>query len=488
MNYLAFDLGGGSGKLLLGKLEEKKLCCQTIHSFENYPIEINGHLYWDILHIYDELCIGLKKAVEITGDQIRCIGFDSFCNDYVLVSENGEMLSPVHCYRDERTARVKEHTYGVMSPEELYRINGNQMALFNTLLQLDAMQTQGQEWLLEHCYKILFVSDYFLYLLTGKMVTEYTTASVTQMFDFKTDDWSEEILRKFRIRKSLFAPIVRPGTVIGNTTEEFNRRIHSGGFQVAAVCAHDTASAFLASVAQEKCAIISCGTWCIVGMETEKPVISKEGFQNNIANEGSIEGHHRLLCNVMGTWIIQEIVRELAEQGTILSYGELEELASKSNMPEMFIDVDAPEFFQPGQMMEKVSDFCRKYYGAEPDDIGQMVYCVYESLAFKYRCSIEKLEKMTGTRLDVINMLGGGSKSDMMCQITANICKRPVLAGPQDATSLGNFLVQMIAGGEIKSVEEGRAYIRDSEQIKEFIPDENPRWEMDFQRFMEKIV
>lgn len=484
MNYLAFDLGGSSGKLFLGTYDNNKLNIACIHQFENHPISIGEGLYWDFIHIYDELCRGLKKAIAHTGDNIDSIGFDSFCNDFALLDLRGDLLTPIRCYRDPRTGRCQEHTYSILSPEELYQINGNQNALFNTLLQLDAMKAEGQGWLLEHCNKALFVSDLFIYLLSGKMVTEYTTASVTQMFDFDTADWSEKILQKYGIRRTLFAPVTMPGTIVGQTTDSINQKLHTKGFAISTVCQHDTASAFLASAGRGSYTIISCGTWCLVGTETSAPVITEEGFRHNIANEGGYPGHHRLLRNVMGTWIIQEIVRELREAGQEISYSKLDEGVARHPVTDFFIDVDSQEFYQPGHMQEKVSAFCRKHYGKEPASVEEMVSCVYASLAFKYRYTIEKLEQLTGKALTSINIVGGGSQSRLMCQITADVCKRTVFSGPSDATALGNIIVQMKAHGEIASIEEGRELIRSSLSIPVYEPRQGFDWDQAYQDFL----
>ncbi|MCI8993484.1 MAG: rhamnulokinase [Eubacterium sp.] len=483
MHYLAFDLGGGSGRLMLGTYKDQTLALTKIHQFPNHPIEIHGNLYWDILHIYDELCTGVRKAVSMTEDSIRSIGFDSFCNDFACISQNGTLLSPVRCYRDPRTKRCFKRLKSIMPQEELYRITGNQNALFNTLHQLNAMAAENESWLLDHSDRLIFVSDLFISFLTGQFVTEYTTASVTQMFDIRKNDWSEEILRKFRIRKDLFAPIVMPGTAIGKTTDSWNRQIGTKGFSVAAVCQHDTASAFLASVTPKDSAIISCGTWSLVGVESSSPVITDFGCKTNIANEGSCPGHHRLLKNVMGTWPIQEIVRELSE----LTYADLENAASHAPHPSVFIDVDNEIFFEPGNMTDRIHAYCKKQYGRSFSGIGEMILSIYESLSFKYRKAIEELEQLTQRPIPCINMIGGGVSSALMCQITANICKRPVVAGPADAAVYGNLLMQLTADGQIASVEEGRKLIRNCISTQEYTPDTDPIWETDYQNFLTKL-
>lgn len=487
MNFLTFDLGGSSGKLFLISVKQKKLNITCIHQFKNAPVSINGGLYWDFIHIYNELCTGLKKAVSITTDSIDSIGFDSFCNDFALIDQKGNLLTPIRCYRDERTARCQGHTYSVMSKEKLYKATGNQNALFNTLLQLDAMKCEGQEWLLDQCYHALFLSDLLIYFLTGRLVTEYTTASVSQLYDMQKGDWSDTIYSAYGLRKSLFPPVVMPGINLGNTTENFDQLINSHGFSVTTVCQHDTASAFLASVCTEPAAIISCGTWCLVGTENPEPIISRTAFSYNIANEGGYPGHHRLLRNVMGTWIIQEILRERIALGETMSYAELDRMAEQHPYTDCFIDADNEIFYQPGHMEEKVKAFCRNAYGQEPATLAETVFCVYASLVFKYRYSIEKLEQLTGHHLPIINMVGGGSKSRLMCQLTADICKREVLAGPDDATALGNGIVQMLAHGCISSVNEGRALIQANVEIQTYRPDPSHDWENLYENYLQKF-
>lgn len=479
MNFLAFDLGGSSGKLSLASVENGIIHLEKVHAFANRPIASDGHLCWDLPAIYEELLQGIKKAVDLTGDRIDGIAFDSFCNDFVLLSKDGELLAPVYCYRDERTLRWKEHTYGIMAPEALYRINGNQIALFNTLLQLDAMRQEGMGELLDQADRLLFISDYFIRKLTDISVTEYTTASVTQMYDYAKDNWSEEILYGFGIRKNLFAPIVNPGTIVGKTTDRFCEVIGTRGFQVATVCQHDTASAFLASVGTGDYAIISTGTWCLVGVEAERPLITPEGFAVNLANEGGYPGHHRLLRNVMGTWILQEVIREEKENGRTYTFEELDRLAECKRektivKDRVWFDVDHEAFYYPGDMVRKVKEACHKTCGNEPEDIGELVCVIYFSLALKYRYTIEQLEQLTGRNLSVINMIGGGSKSRLMCQITADVCQRELIAGPADATTCGNVLVQMLAHGLIRSVEEGRQMIRNSIPVRTYLPEQKP--------------
>lgn len=478
MNYLAFDIGASSAKLTLAQFNNGLFEAKEIYSFDGYSLFKDGCLLWDIDKIYEEMKEGIKKAVCETNDWIDSFGVCSFCNDYVPVSDDGQVVGKVYAYRDERTLRNAQKCYEVMSKEELYKINGNQNALFNALNQLHAAGIEEPI----NAKKILFLSDYLVYKMTGVMQTEYTTASVSQMFDYGKNDWSDEILNKYNINKNLFAPLRFPGTLSGKTSKEFNSQIGSKGFDVYTVCQHDTASAFLA--AKKDCAIISTGTWCIAGCETCEPIITDFGFKENIANEGGYkDGHHRILKNVMGTWILQELVKEADG----ITFAQLEKMAMDANCPDHFIDVDSEEFFAPLNMYSKINENSKQLYGKSFSDLGQMAKAVYESLAFKFCINIEKIEKLTGKRFEEIYLIGGAARSEILCQMSANICGRKVGTGPLNATALGNIIVQMLGKEEIKNVEEGRNLIQKSIDSKTYYPDENPIWKKQFEEFCKKI-
>lgn len=486
MNVLAFDLGGSGGKVILGVYSDNRLEIKILNKFEHSATSINGSLYWDILYIYKEMCKGIKTAIECTDDSLTSIGIDSFCNDFAIVAPTGELLTQVHSYRDERTKNYMREIYDIMSPEQLYQINGNQNALFNTLLQLAAIECNQQSYLFNHGNKLLFIPDLLTYFLSGKKITEYTLASVSQLFDYNLNTWNKEILDKFHIPRELFAELVKPGSINACTSTGFNEEYKTKGFHIVSVCEHDTASAFLASP-YNNCAIISCGTWALVGTEVKEPIINNFGYQFNIANEGGYEGHHRLLHNVMGTWIIQEIRADYKSQGTTYTYAQLEELAAATQPFQFIIDVDDECFYSPGNMPEKLNNYCKNLYGAYPETIGEMVRCVYESLALKYFWNINNLQKLTGNKFGTINIVGGGSQSKLMCQLTANACNCPVAAGPVEATALGNLLVQLLANKQISSVEEGRKIIAGSFSIKEYYPQDTSLWQDQYALFINRF-
>lgn len=487
MNYVAFDLGGSGGKVVLGTYQDNQLSLQVLHKFRHAPIPLSNGLYWNTLQIYQELLCGLRIAIQTTKDSIRSLGIDSFCNDYAFISPSGELLTQVHCYRDERTKRHADKIYRIMSKEKLYQVNGNQNARFNTLMQLAAMQCENQSYYFQEGNTLLFLPDLLIYFLTGKKLTEYTLASVSQMYDFNLQAFSPTILHHYQIPAHIFTKIVWPGNLIAHTTKECNNQLNTKGFQIASVCEHDTASAFLASISDDNCAIISCGTWALVGTETSFPIINNYGYKYNIANEGGYDGHHRILRNVMGTWIIQEVQSHYKKLGTMYSFPELEALALNTTPFQYFIDVDDELFFSPGHMPEKIQSYCRQIYGNVVLSIGEIIRCIYESLAMKYRYNIEKIQKLTGKNFTYINIIGGGSQSELMCQFTANICQIPVYAGPIEATAIGNIMIQLIADKQIKSIEQGRALVKKSFPYKLYKPQNSSKWNKQYEKFLARL-
>jgi sugar (pentulose or hexulose) kinase len=483
VNLLAFDLGGSGAKLLQGRFDGKKIALSEIIKFENGPVSINGGLYWDVVGIYRSLLRGLQKASAEA--DIHSLGIDSFSNDFGLLDPSGELLSPIRCYRDDRTARYADYVYRRASPRRLYELTGNQNARFNTLMQLGAMQAAGQGWLLDHADKLLWIPDLLIRFLTGETVAEYTIASVSQFFNFAEGDFSGELLKLFNLRRDLFGPISMPGAAVGHITDRLIQEQGLSRFSVVSVCEHDTASAYLASTVNEGL-IISSGTWALVGCELDKPLICPEGFRHNLANEGGFPGaHHRFLRNVMGSWIIQEIRETYRDRGAEYSYAQMEAEAEKAEPFAFFIDVDDDLFFPPGDMPERIRRVCQSRYGKAPEGIGPLVRCVYESLAMKYRRNLEIIETTTGKKLPVINVIGGGSRDSLMCSFTADACGRPVAAGPQEATALGNLMVQLIAAGELSSVEQGRAMIEASFPPVQYEPRNTALWEEQYRRFNE---
>ncbi|MEI6387255.1 MAG: rhamnulokinase family protein [Spirochaetota bacterium] len=487
-DYLAFDLGGSGGRLVRGRFDGRRLNLETVHSFGNEPVAVGDCLYWDLFGIYRELKAGIGKAAAASAaadasEVPRSIGFDSFSNDFAFIDRCGELLTPLRCYRDERTERHKTAIYARMQPERLYEITGNQIAPFNTLMQLAAMREAGQGHILDNAYKMLFTPDLLVHFLTGEAVTEYTMASVSQLHDIHTGLWSPEILAAFSLPRGMFCDIVPPGTIVGKTRRSCDAELGLSGLSVTAACEHDTASAFLAATSEGNRAIISSGTWSLVGTEVDSPIISESGYRHNIANEGGFGGRNRLLRNVMGLWIIQELRRQDRGQGKQWSFAELEEAAASAAPFAHSIDPDDPAYYAPEDMATTIARHCLERTGKAPSTMGETLRCILESLAFKYRWAVEKLEEMTGRPITLIHIVGGGSNNRLLCQFTANASGLPVLAGPTDASALGNILVQLLADRQISSIEEGKRLIADSFRIEEHAPSGIDEWNERYGQF-----
>ena len=469
MDLLAFDLGASSGKSFLGEYHGARLTISEIDRFSHGPIDIQGELFWDVLGMFNSLRNGIRKA-KTNGRIIRSIGIDSFSNDFGLLDMDGFFTNQVHCYRDERTKRNAKKIYSIISKQKLHALSGNQNALFGTFMQLASMCLENQSYLLEGAGALLFLPDLFNYFLTGEIASEYTISSVSQMFNYPMNSWSDEIIDIFAFPRKIFADIVFPGTKIGKIQSKSGLSNGNREIDVVAVCEHDTASAFLAAPYGHDAIISSSGTWSLVGTETQTPIINKYTYEHNIANEGGYTGHHRLLKNVMGLWILQECQRHLKTNGTDHSVEDLIRLAAEATPLQFLINPNDEIFFSPGNMPEKIMAYCREHGQGVPETPGEITRCIFDSLAMHYRFVIDEIEEATNRHFSTINVVGGGCQNEMLNQLTANATGRIVYAGPSEATAIGNMMVQMVSHKEIQTIEEGRQVIRNSFVIKEFEP------------------
>ena len=473
MNCLAFDLGANSGKFAVADYDGKTVKMREIYRFDNSAVQVGESLYWNLGAIWSGFLEGAERAL-VDCPAISSVGIDTFSNDFALISEYGDLMAPVRSYRDTRTLRCEDAIYARMSSEELYGISGNQIAPFNTLMQLAAMCIEGREGLLREAGALLFLPDYFAYLLAGEQRTERTIASVSQMYDHGAKDWSDTVLDRFDIEKRIFAPFIDAGAIAGKI-DPYAPGMPGGmgaahALLVCAVPEHDTAAAFVAAQGGENTLVVSSGTWTIVGCEADRPLITDYGFRYNIANEGGLDGHHRLLRNLMGNWILQECRREALSEGGEWDYGALSEAAAALPAWERPIDVDHPEFYAPGNMREKISELCLKTYGSAPETPAEITASVCAGLALKTRWAMEKLETLTGRRFERIDMIGGGSRDLYAAQLTADATGLPVTMGPAEASLLGNIVFQLIAQREISGVGEGRELIKRSMAFTELEP------------------
>lgn len=479
--YLAIDLGASSGRGIVGSYDGERLTLRENCRFENRPVQVVDRLYWDILRIFHEIKQSVARAFS-DGDAPVSMGIDTWGVDYALLDRQGHMLSsPVH-YRDARHAAAESYALERLPFERIYGVTGIQSLGFNTLYQLCAEQREDAERL-ESAERLLFIPDLLNYFLTGRMATEYTIASTGALLDARRRALSDELLAAFDIPKTLFSPLVQPGNRLGGLLPQLREEL-GGDVRVVNVAAHDTASAVIAvPCTAGDMLYISSGTWSLMGTELREPIINADSRGANFTNEGGAEGTVRFLKNIMGLWILQESRRQWAREGRELSFAELERMACAAPAHVSFIDPDAPEFGTPGNMPRRVADYCRRTGQPVPQSVGETVRCIYESLALKYRAVAEGVMRLSGARPSAVNIVGGGSKDGLLDQMTANACGMPVIAGPGEATAIGNLIVQAISDGELRDVGEGRELICRSFEPQHFEPRDQAAWDAAYERF-----
>lgn len=482
---LAFDFGASSGRAIIGCFDGDKITLEEVHRFSNDPVSVGGTVYWDVLRLFYEIKQGIVKA-KIAGG-FDSIGIDTWGVDFGLIDSEGKLMeNPVH-YRDTRTAGLVEESFKTMPKEKLYGITGIQFMELNTLFQLISLK-KYRPWMLERADKMLFMPDLFAYMLTGKMCAEYSIASTSQLIDLETKSWSEEILDAFGIKKSLFAPLVKPGTVLGELSKEICEECGVDPVPVISVCGHDTQSAITSVPCEDgNFAFLSSGTWSLFGTELDKPIVNETSMNINITNEGGFDDSTGFLKNIIGLWLIQESRRQWKREGEEYSYADLEKLALAAEPFKCFIDPDAPEFVPHGNIPERVREFCRRTGQYVPKTVGEIMRCIYESLAMKYRLTFEKLRECTERDYPVIHVIGGGTKDGLLCQMTANSCDRTVKAGPIEATVMGNVAVQLMSDGSVENIGQARKIIAESSELKIFEPKETGDWAKAYEDFL-KIV
>ncbi len=482
---LAFDFGASSGRAIIGSFDGKKITLEEVHRFSNDPVSVHGTSYWDVLRLFHEIKQGILKAKGNGG--FDSIGIDTWGVDFGLLDEHGLLLeNPIH-YRDKRTVGLVEEAFKSIPKEKLYNLTGIQFMELNTVFQLLSIKLQ-RPYLFDRADKMLFMPDLFAYMLTGVKSTEYSIATTSQLIDIQTGTWCDEIFDTLGIPKRLTTDIVKSGTVIGTLSDEICEECGVDKTPVVAVCEHDTQSAISAVPCPDgSFAFLSSGTWSLFGTELPKPIVNQKTMDINITNEGGYGDSTGFLKNIIGLWLIQESRRQFAREGTQYSYADLEKLALASKPFACFIDPDAPEFVAHGDIPSRVREYCRKTGQYVPQTVGEIMRCIYESLAMKYRLTFEKLQECTERNYDVIHVIGGGTKDTLLCRMTANSCARKVVAGPIEATVLGNIAVQLLASGEIKSIEQARRIIAESEATTEYLPENTEEWAEHYKHFIQVI-
>ncbi len=485
LKTLAFDFGASSGRAILAEYDGKKVTLNETHRFSNDLVGIGSHLYWDILRLFFEIKSGINKTATDGYKDIASIGIDTWGVDYGFLDKNGNLLANPHNYRDTRTAKYFEEIEKYASKEDIYNQTGTQFVPLNTLFQLLDDKYSGAP-ALENAETMLMIPDLFNYFLTGEKVTEYTIASTSQLYNSVTDSWAWPLIEKLGLPKKIFTEVKHPGQMMGKVLPNLAEELGIPSVPVALVASHDTASAVAAVPAQkgENYAYISCGTWSLLGAEIDKPIINDLSKKHNFTNEGGINKTIRFLKNIMGLWIIQESRRQWKREGLALSFDEMEQAAWNAPAFKSFIDPDYATFALPGNMPKYIAEFCKNTNQEIPEGVGPVTRCIAQSLAMKYRYSIECLEEVLGKKIDVIHLVGGGIKDQMMCQFTANATGRSVVAGPVEATSMGNISSQLMALGEIKTLDEARQIVKASFEPKYYEPQDFASWDAAYADFL----
>lgn len=483
---LAFDFGASSGRAILGRLENGKIEMKEVHRFSNDPVTIGDTMYWDTLRQYFEIKQGMVKANQQGG--FSSLGIDTWGVDFGLIDESGRLLESAIHYRDSRTEGMREEVFRAVPKEEVYKLTGNSFESFNTIFQLCALVQKRPE-LLERAETLLLTPDLFNYFLTGEKYSEYTMATTTQLMDAQNKVWSDRIVEGLQIPRKILPKIIPSGTIVGNISESICEELGVAPAQVVSVASHDTQSAVVAVPTERKDFIfVSCGTWSLFGTELPEPIINTETYDINVSNEGGYGDTTTLLKNIIGLWLVQESRRQWMREGKEYTFGQLEQMASEVTPLVNFINPDMPEFSPAGNMPRRIREFCQKTGQKVPETIGEIVCCINQSLALKYRYTLEQIEKCTGKTYETIHMIGGGIQSKMLCQMTANAAKRKVMAGPIEATALGNIAVQFMALGEIRDVQEARRIIAASEETYEYIPQNSIQWDEAYETYKQLIL
>lgn len=455
--YLAADFGGGSGRLIAGSLFRGKLEMEEIHRFPNRQVRLGNHIYWDFPALFEDLKTGLRLAAQ-KGYAVKGIGIDTWGVDFGLIDRNGNLVGNPVCYRDGRTDGLPPEVFRILDERKHYEVTGIQVMAINTLFQLYSMQ-KNREPQLEIARRLLFMPDLFSYFLTGVANNEYCIASTSELLDAKSRNWSEETIRALGFPEHLFGEIIQPGSIRGTLKEDIARETGLGPVDVIAVGSHDTASAVAAVPAAETpIAFLSSGTWSLLGVETEEPILTEEARQARFTNEGGVGGRIRFLQNITGLWILQRLMDEWKARGEGQSYDTIIPQAAEVGI-DTIIPVDAPEFMNPENMENALMDYCRRHALHVPQTKAETVKCVLQSLAFKYRQAVEKLNRCLPSPIRCLNIIGGGSQNKLLNQLTADALDIPVYAGPAEATAIGNILTQAMAKGEIADLQELREIV-----------------------------
>jgi sugar (pentulose or hexulose) kinase len=481
--FLSIDLGAGSGRIIAAKTDFSILYLEEVHRFNNPGTELPGGSYWNIIGLYRDIVEGLRKAVATYGDRICSIGIDTWGCDFGLLDRDGRLLDMPHQYRDSRFEGMAEKMHARMPETEIYQHTGLRTNFYNSSLHLLAEQIRQSPSLLQ-AEHLLFIPDLLAYWLTGVIANERTLASTSQLFNPRTDDWAWPLIDALELPRKIFGKVVAPGTILGPLRAEVSDYIGKENIPLIASASHDTASAVAGiPMSQGDNLWLSSGTWSIMGLEAPAPITSDAAFEAGFCNEIGHTGTIRFLKNISGLWLIQECKRQWAIDGEDLDYAALAELAIEAPAFTAFIDPDHPSFSSPGDMPEKIQQYCRNTGQIVPNVKGRILRIATDSIALKYRVTYDKIKALTGHSFARLHVGGGGIQNAHLTQATANALGIEVVAGPVEATSCGNIAMQMIATGHVADMESARALIKNSFEFKVYSPADADSWEQAYEQF-----
>ena len=487
--FLAVDLGASSGRHVAGRFDGNRLSLEEVHRFGNGPVSAAGHLYWDLLGLWNHVVQGLRASAGKFGGQIQSVGVCTWGVDFGLLGRGNELLGNPYCYRDSRTEGMLERALEIVPREEIFAYTGVQFMQINTLYQLLAMRLNSSP-LLDVAESLLMVPDLFHWLLSGAKVNEMTEASTSQFFDPRRGNWSTELFERLQLPTRILGTIVAPGTRLGPLLPAVQAASGLSGVEVVVPGSHDTASAVMGVPAASRpgaepdWCYISSGTWSLMGVETPAPVVTPQCQALNFTNEGGVGGTTRLLKNICGLWMVQECRRSWNQAGAAHSWDDLNHLSAASPPLAALVDVDDARFLAPADMPQAIRDYCSRTGQSPPSSVGAVVRCTLESLAMRYRQVLGWIEELVGRRIETIHIVGGGAQNRALCQMTADACRRRVVAGPIEATAIGNIMMQAVAAGAVSSIAEAREVIRNSFPVVEYHPQDCDIWDEAYQRFL----
>jgi rhamnulokinase len=479
--FLAFDLGASSGRAIIGQLNDK-LSLEEIHRFNNHPVQIMGHQYWDLLGLFQEMKNSLEAVAQKGHHDLCGIGVDTWGVDFGLVGRDNVLLASPYAYRDQRTDGMMEKAFEFMPREKIYQLTGNQFLQFNTIFQLYSMVVDSHP-VLAASERLLFMPDLVNLLMTGERTCEYSIASTSQLLNAASRTWEPSIFAELALPIDIMGPVIPSGTVIGKLLPELSAETGLGAIDVIAPACHDTASAVAAVPASgDGWAYLSSGTWSLMGVEIPHPIINDNSLQNNFTNEGGVNGTIRFLRNIMGMWLLQGCMKSWERKGDKKSYEQILAAAAGAKPFKCIIDPDDRAFLNPADMPAVIIEYCRQHGQPAPQNEGELVRCILESLALKYRCVMEKMNGMIPSPVKKLHIVGGGSQNQLLNQFTANAIGLPVLAGPVEATAIGNILVQAVAQKVISSIEDGRQMVAKSYPLQSYEPQNTQQWDETYEQ------